>query len=727
MLFTGNFDPSKLIPDMKFSKSLLVFSFVGITGAALMFGDRIPSLFNNGTPDPQKDAEVMRTIIEGLQRMHFQPKDIDDQFSKNFYQLYLEDIDGGKRFFTKEDIQLFQSYETQLDEQALAGTFQFFDLSLQRMEASLQKTQGWYRDILGKKMDFSANQTVQMDGKKLKWADNDTELRRRWELMLKYEVLSRIVEEEEKQAKADFKGEKKDLDTLEKEAREKVLDIYDKWYKRLMKMDRSKRLEIYLNTFTNIFDPHTGYYSPKEKEAFDIQMSGKLEGIGARLQSDGEKTTVTEIVPGGPAWKQGELQAKDIVTKVAQENEEPIDVMGWEIDDVVSKIRGKKGTVVRLTIQKPDGATKEISITRDIVIMEEGLAKSLLLHEESQTDKIGYIYLPKFYADFTPQGVTSCFEDVAKEVEKLKNEQVKGIILDLRGNGGGSLRDVVKMSGLFIETGPVVQVKSRTRRAEVMSDTDSDVQWNGPMIVMVNDGSASASEILAAAMQDYKRAVIVGSAGTYGKGTVQRFLDLDQMTGRDNLRPLGEMKLTVQKFYRITGKTTQLDGVTPDIVLPDFYNLLDNGEKETEYPLASTTIEPVPFSQNVYQLPDLNTLRSSSEKRVSNDDTFKKINDNAMRLRKMKDERAYMLQMDKYRNWSKRQREEGERFEDMFQPINGFVVENLMADVSHIQADTSRTARNEDWLKERKKDVQLYETLRIMNDMIRLNGLAGKH
>ena len=712
---------------MKFSKSLLVFSFVGITGAALMFGDRIPSLFNNGTPDPQKDAEVMRTIIEGLQRMHFQPKDIDDQFSKNFYQLYLEDIDGGKRFFTKEDIQLFQSYETQLDEQALAGTFQFFDLSLQRMEASLQKTQGWYRDILGKKMDFSANQTVQMDGKKLKWADNDTELRRRWELMLKYEVLSRIVEEEEKQAKADFKGEKKDLDTLEKEAREKVLDIYDKWYKRLMKMDRSKRLEIYLNTFTNIFDPHTGYYSPKEKEAFDIQMSGKLEGIGARLQSDGEKTTVTEIVPGGPAWKQGELQAKDIVTKVAQENEEPIDVMGWEIDDVVSKIRGKKGTVVRLTIQKPDGATKEISITRDIVIMEEGLAKSLLLHEESQTDKIGYIYLPKFYADFTPQGVTSCFEDVAKEVEKLKNEQVKGIILDLRGNGGGSLRDVVKMSGLFIETGPVVQVKSRTRRAEVMSDTDSDVQWNGPMIVMVNDGSASASEILAAAMQDYKRAVIVGSAGTYGKGTVQRFLDLDQMTGRDNLRPLGEMKLTVQKFYRITGKTTQLDGVTPDIVLPDFYNLLDNGEKETEYPLASTTIEPVPFSQNVYQLPDLNTLRSSSEKRVSNDDTFKKINDNAMRLRKMKDERAYMLQMDKYRNWSKRQREEGERFEDMFQPINGFVVENLMADVSHIQADTSRTARNEDWLKERKKDVQLYETLRIMNDMIRLNGLAGKH
>jgi carboxyl-terminal processing protease len=359
--------------------------------------------------------------------------------------------------------------------------------------------------------------------------------------------------------------------------------------------------------------------------------------------------------------------------------------------------------------------------------MEEGFAKSLILQEKEATDRVGYIYLPKFYADFTPQGVTSCFEDVAREIEKLKSEKVQGIILDLRNNGGGSLRDVVKMSGLFIENGPIVQVKSRSRKPEIMSDADRGVQWDGPLVVMVNGGSASASEILAAAMQDYKRAIIVGSSGTYGKGTVQRFLDLDQVSSQDELKPLGEMKLTVQKFYRITGKTTQLDGVKPDIVLPDFFNLLENGESENEYPLSSTTIEPVAFQQAVYQLPDLDAIQTASEKRVSKDETFKKINDNAVRLRKMKDERTYMLHADKYRQWSKRQREEADKYEDMFKPIAGFSVTNLAADLPTIESDTSRTARNADWLKDREKDIQLYETLRIMYDMIRLDGVANKN
>ncbi len=726
MLFTGNFDPSKLVPDMKLSKSLLAFSFVGIAGAAFLFGNATSFFGGNNTPDPQKDAEIMRTVLEGLQRMHFQPKTLDDKFSKDLYRTYLEDLDGGKRFFTQEDIKAFEPFEELLDDQANAGTFTFFDLTVQRTEAALTKTQGWYREILAQKMDFSTNESVDMDGKKVKWPKNDAELRRRWEQMLKYEVLTRVVDEEEKQNKPDFKGEKKSFETLEKESRTKVLDVYDKWYKRLQKMDRSRRMEMYLGSLTGIFDPHTGYYSPKEKEAFDIQMSGKLEGIGARLQSDGEKTTVTEIVPGGPAWKQGELQAKDIVVKVAQENEDYIDIMGWEIDDVVSKIRGKKGTSVRLTIQKPDGSTKEITIVRDVVIMEEGFAKSLILQADNQSDKIGYVYLPKFYADFTPQGETSCYEDVKKEVAKLKAENVSGIILDLRNNGGGSLRDVVKMSGLFIESGPIVQVKSRNRRPDIMNDTDRDVEWGGPMVVMVNGGSASASEILAAALQDYKRALIVGSTSTYGKGTVQRFLNLDQLSSSEGAKPLGEMKLTVQKFYRITGKTTQLEGVKPDIVLPDFYNLVDKGEGENEFALNSTTIDGVDFGQSAYILPDISTLRAASDKRVSADATFKKINENAVRLRKLKDERMYPLNADKFRAWSKKQDEESAQYEDMFKPISGFNVTNLTADMSYIQVDTSRIARNEDWIKERQKDVQLFEAVRIINDMIRIDGVTGK-
>ncbi len=357
--------------------------------------------------------------------------------------------------------------------------------------------------------------------------------------------------------------------------------------------------------------------------------------------------------------------------------------------------------------------------------MEEGFAKSLILNENSAIqDRIGYIYLPKFYADFE-SGRTSCAQDVAAEVEKLKKESVKGIILDLRNNGGGSLRDVVTMSGLFIEEGPIVQVKSRGRATEILRDNDSRVQWDGPLIVMVNGFSASASEILAAAMQDYGRAVIVGASSTYGKGTVQRFFDLDNAASDDSVKPLGEMKMTIQKFYRITGKTTQLDGVTPDIVLPDFYNLLDNGERDNDYPLASTTIEAVPFAQKAYRIVDANQLKSNSQSRVKADATFQKVSDNAVRLRKRKDDSSYPLQAEKYRQWNKKQDQEAEQFDNIFKPIDGFKIDNLTVDLTQIKSDTSRIARNDSWIKERQKDVQLYETLHIMIDMLRMDGVAA--
>lgn len=722
----GNFDIDKFILDMKLKSSLLLFSFVGIAGLVIFTGALHP--FQKPEPNPQKEAALMQALLQGLNRLHFQPKSIDDTFSKQVYNLYLKDIDNSKRFFTKADVEQLSKFELQLDDEANAGTFQFFDLSLQLFDQALPKTQNWYTEFLAKPMDFNKNELLEADGQKLDWAKDDTELRARWEKWMKFEVLSRIVEEEQKQDKADFKGERKTFAQLEEEMRKKVLDTYEKRQKQMLKIDRTRRLEMYLNSITNVFDPHTGYFSPREKENFDIQMSGKLEGIGARLQSDGEKTTITEIVAGGPAWKEGTLQAKDVIMKVSQgdTDTDAVDIMGWDIDDVVSKIRGAKGSKVTLTVRKSDGMQKIITITRDVVIMEEGFAKSLLMHNGETQDKVGYIYLPKFYADFTPQGVTSCAADVAKEVEKLKKENAKGIILDLRGNGGGSLRDVVQMSGLFIENGPIVQVKSRTKTPEIMSDTDSRVQWSGPLVVMVNGFSASASEILAAAMQDYGRAVIVGSTGTYGKGTVQRFVDLDNATGDDSVKPLGEMKLTIQKFYRITGKTTQLDGVTPDIVLPDFYNYIDIGERENDYPLASTIIDPVPFKQNAYRVSNLDKLKNDSEARVAADPTFKKVNDNAVRLRKQKDQSQYPLQIEKYRTWNKRQDQDAEQFENLFQPINGFDLENLAADLPLIQSDTSRIARNDDWLKDKKKDIQLYESYRIMQDMIRNTMVVSK-
>ena len=717
-----------LLPShMKLKQSLLLFSFIGVLGIAF-FVNRFSSVTTD--PNPQKEAALMRAVLQHLSGAHFQPKAIDDEFSKSVYFVYLKDIDGGKRFFNQADIDLLRVFEKKIDDQANAGTFEFFNVSVELIEKSLVKTQGWYREILAAPLDYSKNEMMEADGEKLDWAKNDAELRSRWEKWMKYELLSRITDEQVKQEKADFKGEKKDFATLEKEQRAKVLDTYDKWFKRMQKLDRNRRMELYLNSMTNVFDPHTGYFSPSDKENFDIQMSGKLEGIGARLQSDGEKTSVTEIVPGGPAWKQGELEAKDVVIKVAQgdSDAEAIDIMGWDIDDVVSKIRGPKGTQVTLTIQKTDGSEKIITITRDVVIMEEGFAKSLILTTKTkEQDKIGYIFLPKFYADFTPAGTTSCAADVQKEINKLKAEQVKGIILDLRGNGGGSLRDVVQMSGLFIEEGPIVQVKSRDKKPEIMNDNDQRVLWGGPLVVMVNGFSASASEILAAAMQDYGRAVIVGSAGTYGKGTVQRFYDLDNVERNDAVKPLGSMKLTMQKFYRVTGKTTQLDGVTPDIVLPDFYNLVEIGERDNDYPLESTTIESVSFNQSAYRISDMDQLKKNSASRVNADATFKLVNENASRLRKQKDQTMYPLQLEKYVQWNKRMDEEADRFDNIFKPIDGFVIQNPVADMQQIQSDTSRIARNDTWLKDRQKDVQLYETVQIIQDMLRMDGVVGKH
>jgi carboxyl-terminal processing protease len=673
--------------------------------------------------DPAQDAAVLKGLFVKLNRFHYQPRTLDDKFSEQVYDRYMDDIDNGRRFLTQEDVSKLEAFKKNLDDQANTASFEFFDLSDNLMDAALPKTQGYYQEILATPLDFSKDETIEMKGEKRGFSKNDAELKAYWTQLMKYEVITRLQQKVDEQEKADFKGEKKSTETLEKDARKAVLDVYDKWYKRMMKMERNDRFEVYLNAITGVYDPHTSYFAPKDKENFDIQMSGKLEGIGARLQSDGEKTTVTEIVPGSPSWKQGELEAKDIILKVGQANDEPVDIQGMDIDDVVSKIRGKKGSEVRLTFQKTDGTIKTITLIRDVVIMEEGFAKSLILYGQDKTEKIGYIKLPKFYADFTAQGSTSCAVDVAKEIEKLKSENVKGIVLDLRNNGGGSLRDVVQMGGLFIEQGPIVQVKSRTGRPDVMEDVDSRVQWAGPFIIMQNGFSASASEILTAAMQDYDRAIIVGSKSSFGKGTVQRFYPIDDTQSK----PYGDVKITMQKFFRIDGGSTQLRGVTPDIILPDSYNEIETGEREEKSALAWTDIEPSQYSQNVYHAANMAKIKSASAERVKKNETMQLINSNASRLKKREAQTSMPLGMKTFQAYNKKLKTEGEQFDDMYKTIDAFQFDNPTADLTHIQSDTSRIARNEDWLKNVKKDVQLFETVQIMRDLIRLDGVAQKN
>ncbi|MFT5765227.1 MAG: carboxyl-terminal processing protease [Saprospiraceae bacterium] len=424
------------------------------------------------------------------------------------------------------------------------------------------------------------------------------------------------------------------------------------------------------------------------------------------------------MVPGGPAWKQKDLEPSDLITAVAQGDEEAESVSGFRIDDVVKLIRGKKGTKVRLTVKKVDGSIAVISIIRDLVVTDESYAKSVILDFPGKAENVGYIKLPRFYADFNRRGGRSCSEDVAKEVEKLKAQNVSGIILDLRDNGGGSLRDVVKMSGLFIEDGPIVQVKGRDRDPEVLEDHDSSVQYDGKLIVMVNEFSASASEILAAALQDYGRAVIVGSKSTFGKGTVQRFIDLDQaIRGYNDIKPLGNIKLTIQKFYRVNGGSTQLKGVESDIVLPDRYQFIEVGERDQDYPMDWSKIEPVDYAQSVTSLNGLEHWKAASAERVKKDKTFQLILENAKRLKTQREDTDYDLNLEAYTTEMEMLEKEAEKYTDMLKEIEGLEVKNMETDLSIINEEESRQARNEEWIKTIKKDIYINEVLSILKDM----------
>jgi carboxyl-terminal processing protease len=547
------------------------------------------------------------------------------------------------------------------------------------------------------------------------------ELYARWEKILKANVLDEIVQVQNGQENDSLKVDKteiKSFATIEKEAREKVLKDYDRLFERMEKLRREDRFSDYINSITEQFDPHTSYFSPNDKEDFDIGMSGRLEGIGARLQADGEYTKVSEIVVGGPAWKEKNLEAGDVIMKVAQEGQPAIDIRGMRLDDVVSKIRGKKGTKVILTVKKVSGTIQNITITRDEVLMDESFAKSVIIGQEGVLENIGYIYLPKFYADFDNNKGRFSFTDVAKEVEKLKKANVNGIILDLRNNPGGSLNDVVKMAGLFIEQGPIVQVKSRENEPYVMNDEDKSYAYDGPMVVLVNHQSASASEILAAALQDYKRAVIIGGTSTYGKGTVQRFVDLDRTVSvANNLKPLGQLKLTIQKYYRINGGSTQLEGVTPDIVLPDAFNYIKIGERENKSAMEWTKIAPARYSQNVFVINNMDDIKAKSKKRVETNPLFKAIDENAHRIKEQSDKKIYTLELDSYKKDMNSRKEQTKKFNALFKEIPGLSVENIPEDAKLIQRDSASIARNQTFIKNIKKDVYIEEAMQVIKDL----------
>ncbi len=700
-----------------------IWIIAALTGILAFAG--FASFTRNHEENPDKEKVILQAVLAMMNRYHYTNPPIDDEFSHRLYDTYLDRLDGMKRFLIMEDLDLLDDYQDSLDDQLLNDDLKFFELSYKIINQSIEKPRKWYPEILSQPFDFTAPDSMETDGKKRTYAKDDEQLKSYWKDYLKYETLTRLADKlkDQEAMTEEPEGGKKSLTELEAEAREDVREVFDEWYERMDKVRRSDRFEMYVNSVTSVYDPHSGYFNPKEKEDFNINMSGRLEGIGARLQMDGDFTKVVSIVVGGPAWKQKELEVDDKIFKVQQETEtEPVDVTGWLVDEVVTLIRGPKGTKVTLTVRKADGSVREITILRDEVILDAGFAKSATLELEGEVGKVGYIKLPKFYADFENPKGRSCAEDVKTELKKLMDEDVKGVILDLRNNSGGSLSDVVQMSGLFIEEGPIVQVKSRGAEPYVLRDKDSKVVYSGPLIVMVNTQSASASEILAAAMQDYGRAVIVGSHSTFGKGTVQRFFNLDKsVTGANEFKPLGDIKITLQKFYRVNGGSTQLKGVNPDITLPDTYQFIETGENEMDNPMPWTEIEAKQYNQDIVDLKNMDMLKVKSAARVENSPLFEKVLAHAQRVKEIRDQTIVPLQLDEYRALDIARETESKAFKQAFGTIEELMAENLEIDLEDIQADSSKISRNDAWLEKMGKDIYLEETLLIMKDLMAIS------
>ena len=661
---------------------------------------------------------LMKAVNASLQGAHYDPAVINDEFSEKAFKLYLKNLDANKRLLSKSDMKQLDKFEKEIDDEIKNGTYNLFNASIKLVNKQTTLTEQFFEDILAQPFDFNINEEVDFD-EEIPYAKNDKELKDRWRKYLKYSVLTKLYNDQLAQEKAEEKSDTvftpKPFDTLEYNARKSVLKTHRDYYSRLKRLERKDRLSMYINSITGVYDPHTNYFPPADKENFDIQMSGQLEGIGAQLQEKDGYIKITNIIPGGPSSLQGDLQANDLILKVKQEGGEAVNIVDWRIDDAVKIIRGKKGTKVTLTVRKPDGAEQDITITRDVVILEETYAKSLLLNDKDNV-KTGYIYLPSFYADFrNPRGRFS-WKDVKAEVEKLKTAGVKGIILDLRSNGGGSLDDVVKMGGLFIDEGPIVQVKEKGRKPQVLADRYAGAEWDGALVIMINEFSASASEIMAAAMQDYGRAVIVGSSSSHGKGTVQRFLNLNQTIRNKNIPDLGSIKLTIQKFYRINGDATQLKGVSSDILLPDNYMYIKTGEKEQDYPMAWDQIESASYDSKSYQVKK--SVFETSKARVQSNETFKLIEENARRWEKQRESRKYPLSIAKYALQEEKQKAEGEKFEILNKlEISGFEVSNIPSDLEKIKTEESRMKINKDWIKSINKDPYVYESLQIIEDL----------
>jgi len=666
-----------------------------------------------------KDVKTGDLIAKLVSNTHYNQLEINDEFSKNAFDAMLDFSDPNKRFFIQKDIDALKKHELLVDDYFIQSNLSFFNDFFPLIEKREEKVKKLVLKILENPIEFSKLTDVQTNADSLDYCKSEKQLKERWRKNLAFMVNDKLYYLEKKQLADTLSSDSvkviKTMAELEIQAREQILKRHKEWFKRLSKLERDDRLSNYFNALLSIYCPHTKFYPPKDKEDFDIGFSGKLEGIGATLSMRDGYIKVEKIVAGSASWKAGDLKAGDLILEVAQADAAPVDVYDMRLDKAVRLIRGPKGTEVRLTIKKVSGEVEVISIIRDLVVIEETYAKSVLISDSASSDVFGYIHLASFYADFNNRNGRRCSKDVLKELRALKKHNVKAVILDLRNNGGGSLTDAIEMAGYFIKSGPVVQVDGVGEDPKVYSDVNPLTQFEGGLIVMVNEFSASASEIFAAAIQDYKRGIIIGT-NTYGKGTVQRFYPLKQVAKAYDIdiqgQEIGEVKETIAKFFRINGGATQLRGVAPDVLLPEAYMYLDMGEGSNEYALEWKAIPKAKYETFTFGY-SIKDIALEAQQRIDTTMYFKQVDASAKILKAGRDRSSYSLDFESYKKAKKKREGIVIANEPDKQEISDWKISFHSTDLSTFEKDSISSDRMNKFKDNIKNDMYIREALRI--------------
>ena len=673
--------------------------------------------FNN----PSKDKLLIEIVSYVLNKGHYSPSQINDQFSEEVYKNFLEGVDSRHLFFIQSDIDFFDSFKFKIDDQIKASKIEFFDLSHQRYLQRLDQVKSFYPSLLNISFDFSVEEKINLDFENTSYSKSLSELKKQWRKFLKFNALgifSNLKDDENRKKEKDPKYVLKSDKEIEIETRNILKEDMKYFFEARYDLNRNDYFSIYVNSIALQFDPHTSYFAPSAKDRFDQNISGKFEGIGARLTKRNQEVEIVDIISGGPVWRENSLRPGDKILKVSQMNKTPVDVVGMRLDDVIKLIKGPKGTQVILTVKKVDGSILDVTLTRDIIELEEAFAKSTII--EKDNIKYGLINLPRFYVDFQDYGNRNAATDVKYEIQKLKKQDVQGIIIDLRNNGGGSLQTVVDMAGYFIENGPIVQVKSTGGKKQILFDTDNQIEWNGALVLMVNEFSASASEILAAAFQDYRRGIVLGSKQTYGKGTVQNMIDLNKIISGNTYGDLGAMKLTTDKFYRINGGSTQLEGVKSDVIFPNRYSYIKVGERDQENPLKWDKISPANYQTFINEERFLSIIEKSN-KRLESNPYVKLIDEQAKVIKRRQENSEFTLNYEDLIKEKAIENSETEKFKKLTEFTNTLTFYPTKMDLDKILNDSILVKKRKRWEETLSKDIYIDEAVNILSDLSKVS------